>query len=202
VGYLVNRPSGITGERGAAYDYISAGNGIFIEAKSELLAARILVTPAVVRGLPELATEISLPFGKIPGRLFDLMLSVFLAKADVEVYVAIVRENGEYVIKVPEQTATGASIEYATVDNAVLDFHSHGLVPAFFSGQDNRDEQGFRLYGVVGNLDKEKAIVKIRVGVYGYFHPLKWSDVFSGSLYDCEEVETDDLPARETTGTL
>ena len=55
----------------------------------------------------------------------------------------------------------------------VLDIHSHtGGVPAQFSPIDNDDEQGFRLYAVVGDLRNLCPTVEFRLGVYGYFLPL------------------------------
>ena len=44
VGYLVNHPDGLVGERGAYYNYILASNGLFIEAESPLIDARVPVT--------------------------------------------------------------------------------------------------------------------------------------------------------------
>jgi hypothetical protein len=61
----------------------------------------------------------------------------------------------------------------------VLDIHSHtDGVPAQFSPTDNRDEQGFRLYAVVGDLRNLCPTVELRLGVYGYFLPLSRDEVF------------------------
>ena len=62
----------------------------------------------------------------------------------------------------------------------VAEFHSHGSLPAFFSATDDRDEQGFRIYGVTGRLDTVEPELSLRVGVYGHFAPLEWSRVFDG----------------------
>jgi hypothetical protein len=62
---------------------------------------------------------------------------------------------------------------------------------AFFSGQDNNDEQGLKIYGVIGSLGKMPTL-QLRAGVYGYFHPLRWSDVFSGDLRGVYELGGED----------
>jgi hypothetical protein len=49
---------------------------------------------------------------------------------------------------------------------------------AFFSATDNRDEQGLGLYALAGRLDRLIPEVNMRVGLYGYFAPLKFSEVF------------------------
>jgi PRTRC genetic system protein A len=59
-----------------------------------------------------------------------------------------------------------------------MDIHSHGHMKAWFSGTDNTDEQGLRLYMVVGRLDTLLPEVELRLGVYGYFIPLSVEDVF------------------------
>ena len=64
----------------------------------------------------------------------------------------------------------------------VAEFHSHGTSRAFFSKTDDRDEQGFRVYGVVGRLDDPEPELRLRVGVYGHFAPAEWAQVFSGPI--------------------
>ena len=45
---------------------------------------------------------------------------------------------------------------------------------------DDGDEQGFRIYGVVGRLDATEPELSLRVGVYGHFAPADWPQVFDG----------------------
>jgi PRTRC genetic system protein A len=59
-----------------------------------------------------------------------------------------------------------------------MDIHSHGSMKAFFSFTDDRDEQGLRLYMVVGRLDTLLPEVELRLGVYGYFATLNIDEVF------------------------
>ena len=81
---------------------------------------------------------------------------------------------------IPPQAGTGSSLTYQPPPGLVAEFHSHGRHRAFFSATDDRDEQGFRVYGVVGCLDAPEPELALRVGIYGHFSPLSWSQVFDG----------------------
>ncbi len=192
VGYLVNYPDGISGEKGIYYNYILAANGLFIEASNPMLAARVPVSECEVRGLAPMKTKITLTYGSIPQHFFDLALDTFLAAPDRERYVAVTAAAG-YHFYVPVQDEGEASVVYQMGDSVVLDVHSHGHMAAFFSRQtDDKDETGLKLYVVVGRLNATP-VVKLRVGVYGYFHSLTWHDVFDGSLTRAVESEEEEV---------
>lgn len=176
VGYEVRGEWG--GSRGTAYTYELAGNGLFIKAENVYLRARIPVAPGKVRGLTDSTVFVQLRWGRIPRHLFDLALSVMLNRREKEVYVAIIREYDRYRLCIPGQEGSGAKVVYQNPENVVMDLHSHGKMGPRFSGQDDRDEQGFRLYGCVGRLDRWEPLVNFRVGVYGYWMPVKFEDVF------------------------
>jgi len=195
VGYLVNYPEGISGERGLYYDYIFASNGIFIEAESPLIAARIPVAECEIRGLAPIETKISLTYGSIPQRFFDLTLDLFLADSSSEHYVAITGDAG-YHFYIPVQDRSAGSVVYEVGASVVLEIHSHGHMGAWFSGTDNIDETGLKLYGVIGKLNATP-IVKLRIGAYGYFKELSWSEVFDGSLIGALEYEREEVICKD-----
>ena len=188
VGYLVSTKEGMRGERGAFYDYVTAENGVFIEAEGRFLAARVQVAKGVIRGLAPLEPALVLRHGPIPQHLFDLALSAMLIDPEQERYVAVTWADG-YHITVPEQEVSASSVVYEVPDDTVLDLHSHGGMRAFFSTTDNRDESGFRLFGVVGHLSVVPQL-RLRVGVYGYHHAVPWDEVFAGSLEDVDDLLT------------
>lgn len=177
VGYLLNREGGPEGAPGLFYNYILAENGIFIRAQSPLIEATINTAPAHVRGLLPLEEELILPRGKIPWRLYDLALSILFVDRYRERYLAVTWE-GEYRLRIPPQEGESSGVSYEVLPNTVLDIHSHGGMSAFFSGTDDRDEQGLQLYMVVGRLDTLLPEVEMRVGVYGYFAPVQREEVF------------------------
>lgn len=190
VGYLVKHPKdGLYGERGTYYDYVLASNGVFVEAEGNLIAARVPVAEAEVRGLADLEPRVALRHGLIPGHLWELALGVMLADPHHELYVGV-RWNsiGHYQLYVPDdQERSEGGVQYERGDKVVLDLHSHGSMRAFFSLTDNKDENGFQLYGVVGKLS-EKPQVRLRVGVYGYLHEIPWTQVFSGRLMGVDDL--------------
>ncbi len=178
VGYLINTEGGPEGSPGLFYNFILARNGIFIRAESPLIAATISIAGAEVRGLSPLREEVKLKKGRIPKGLYELALSMLSADRYREKYLAITWE-GEYRLRVPMQAGEAGGVQYEVLPNTVLDIHSHGVMPAFFSSTDNLDEQGLRLYMVVGRLDKLIPEVKLRVGVYGYFAPIRLEEILA-----------------------
>ena len=91
---------------------------------------------------------------------------------------------------VPPQLGTATSLTYAPPAGVVAEFHSHGTSRAFFSKTDDRDEQGFRIYGVARRLDATEPELSLRVGVYGHFAPVEWfQSLFSWSEFMAEPVK-------------
>jgi hypothetical protein len=178
VNYLINSLSGVEGEPGVFYDYILAGNGLYVSAKNPQIAATVCIAPQEIRGLALLKEEIQLLHGKIPLYFLNLALSILCIKPDIEQYLAVTW-RGNYSLNVPTQLQTDVSVTYETLSGTVLDIHSHvGGVPAHFSSIDNRDEQGLGLYAVVGDLRSLCPTIELRLGIYGYFMSLGKEDVF------------------------
>ncbi|GAJ18977.1 unnamed protein product, partial [marine sediment metagenome] len=174
VGYLLNRGESFDGEPGLFYDYILAGNGLFIRtsrknlALNTLIEATICISPVAIRGLHPLEEQVELVHGKIPRRIYDLSLSILMASSEREQYLAITWEE-EYRLRMPSQERSETSVKYDKLPSSVMDVHSHGHMKAFFSIADDEDEQGLKFYMVVGKLDTLLPEVELRLGVYGYF---------------------------------
>lgn len=198
-GYQVYQGHRLLGQLGIAYNYIMAGNGLFIESKGRYVSARIPISGNIdIHGLPALNPHITMHHGRIPGRFFDLALSVMLARPEVEVYIGIARDEAGYRLVIPDQETGPASVRYQVPSDVVVDLHSHGAMGPGFSSIDNKDDQGLRIYGVVGDLLDDKPSVNLRIGVYGYFMPVRWEDVFEGTLagvtdiYGLDEIQGKD----------
>jgi len=185
VGYLTAHESGFEGERGTHYSYVLAGNGVYVEAEGPLLGARVLLASAEVRGLAPLESKVVLRHGRIPAPLFDFAVSLAYENSHQEIYVGVRWTGSCYKLVVPKQSRHPGRVDYARAPSGlVLDLHSHHQMPPHFSSIDDEDETGFQLYGVVGNLPN--ACVALRVGVYGHFQQVRWSDVFEGALMMAE----------------
>ena len=197
VGYLVNHPGGLAGVHGIGYDYVLGSGGVYVQSQGAHLTARVPVAPGTVRGLAPVTEKVALTHGLIPASLFELGLRWFLDAPDTERFFAVRWDGDAYRLVVPPQAGTATRLAYQPPAGVVAEFHSHGGSRAFFSGTDDRDEQGFRIYGVVGRLDTPLPELRLRVGVYGNFAPVDWSQVFDGSqpglrLMDEEPESTQD----------
>lgn len=123
---------------------------------------------------------------KIPYELLSDAIAFFKKNPRKEAAVQIFYDviAGKYELYYPEQKVTSASVVFVRnhdMENdkvLVMDIHSHGIMPAFFSAVDDNDEKGTRLFMVLGNLDNEEATHKLRAGIAGYYKMLSMNDVF------------------------
>lgn len=177
-GYAVYRRGTLEGSLGSHYTYVMASNGLLVVARNELLIGSVLVAEAEVRGLLPLRTGVQLCHGKIPRALFDQAVLSMSMDRTKELYLAVVWDGSCYQLTMPPQLSSPSHIAYKTVPGAVLDLHSHPSFPATFSGEDDADEQGFRVYCVVGRLDLPEPECRFRLGVYGHFQDIRWEEIF------------------------
>jgi hypothetical protein len=173
---------------GELYNYYWGENGLFINAEGPLLRACIPIAETVTRGLLPIQRRIALDHGKIPVSYFDDILRDMMLTPEMEKYYGIVWDDG-YKISKPIQLSSESTVTYGTLDNVVVEIHSHGDNLPLFSTQDNKDELGLKIYGVVGLLKDLKEVsgsvmqyraVLLRVGVYGYFDYVDFRDIFEG----------------------
>lgn len=190
-GYLINQPGGVLGDHGVGYDYVLGSNGLYVQSQSNELVARIHIAECRVRGLAPVDTKISLLHGLIPAYLLERGLRWFREAPHTERFFSIAWNGEEYVLRIPDQHGTAASLTYVPPSEAVAEFHSHGSSRAFFSLTDDDDEQGFRIYGVVGRVGDSRSEVNLRLGIYGHFAPLNWSSVFDGGVPGLRAIKED-----------
>ena len=182
MGHLVSNPGGLTGAQGIGYDYVLGSGGVYVQSESAHLTARVLIAPCTVRGLAPVAEKVALPHGRIPSRLLEAGLRWFRDAPDTERFFAVRWDGSGYRPVVPPQAGTATGLAYRPPAGVVAEFHSHGSLPAFFSATDDRDEQGFRIYGVAGRLGAARPELRLRIGVYGHFAPVEWPHVFDGPV--------------------
>lgn len=199
IGYLRKEPDRLVGTRGTHYDYVTAANGLFLEAQNDHIAARIQVGVGTVRGLAPLEPFFVMKHGLIPSVSFTLAFNEMGKDISKELFVAVVWEDnphptpgrpGWYKSVIPNQDAsTGALRNIEKVPNTVLDMHSHGRIGAYFSGTDDGDEVGFQAYGVVGHFgDDDVPHLRFRVGIYGVWMMVPFNQVFDGSPSPCVDL--------------
>ena len=197
MGYLINHPAGLAGVQGIGYDYVLGSGGVYVQAEGAHLTARVPVAPGEVRGLAPVAEKVELAHGPIPAPLFEKGLRWFQAAQNTERLFAVRWDGRAYRLMAPLQTGTATSLAYRPTAGVVAEFHSHGISSAFFSPTDDRDEQGLRIYGVVGRLNDHLPELRLRVGVYGHFAPVEWPQVFDGPDPGIRLVGQEPEPARD-----
>ena len=178
------------------YAYILAGNGVFVSARRPGLEALIPVGSFRIAGLPDLAPRVDL-LQRLPAPLLAHALrfsqQVFPSEA-----LFWFNWIGAWVLHIPDQRATNTSaVPSDRYDRAgtraLIDLHSHARFAPFFSPADDRDETGFRVFAVIGDLDRTPTI-SVRVGVYSHYFTIPASTVFElpdgiKDIYEQEEVE-------------
>ena len=119
----------------------------------------------------------------VPRELMGQIISFFrclmnkTAEYEALVYIYWDRQEEEFVIFVPRQAATKASVHTAMTDNTLpedryllyADVHSHNSMPAKFSPVDDKDEKATRLYIVMGSLDRFFPSITARVSCGGTY---------------------------------
>lgn len=185
-GYLVYRNGGLQGELGMFYNYILAGNGVFLDCGNAHLNVTMCIAPVEIRGLEPMNEIVVTRHGLIPRSFYELALSTFLIKPIKERFIAVTWDGEKYSLAYPDQDGNLGNVNYSVPNEIILDMHSHCNMPAFFSGNDNRDDQGFKLSMVLGKVEREPPEYRLRVSAYGYFKELDFQEVF-----DCTNSTTD-----------
>jgi PRTRC genetic system protein A len=169
----------------AAYQYLLAGNGIFVRTETRFWSACIPVSRCPVRGLPELNPRFALKVPRLPDSLLTAVIGDARQRrgADGRLHEALYRfrYDGQRVQAIrPVQHATHSSVSTQQVggSDTLLELHTHGSTPAYWSASDDKDEQGACLYAVLGKLDGRPEM-KLRVGIYGYWYRLPVTAVFA-----------------------
>jgi PRTRC genetic system protein A len=160
-------------------EYVTAANGVFVRARRPGLEALLPVCwnrGAEIRGLAKVEPYVRLDGGRISVSAMAQALDWMRLIAPLELLTWIKWEAAGYYAFLPEQTTTASRCKPADPfdaqgQNALMDFHSHGGFPPFFSTTDDQDEKnGFRLFAVAGNFQEcAQPAILVRVGIYGHF---------------------------------
>jgi PRTRC genetic system protein A len=154
-----------------------------------------------------------LPDGKIPIQLFDQVVAFFkqvmeVKKSELEamIWVCWDQESGYHLI-VPEQRVSKASASYDWASlpagkTIVCDIHSHNTMGAFFSGTDNRDDQGnIGFSGVVGRLKDETPQTVWRFNYKDKKIECEFDDIFVLPVREEQAIPEDWISKIVTTST-
>jgi len=162
------------------YQYVVAANGIFLRAERPDLHVLIWLdsTHQPIRGLAPLSPYVRLGCSKVPARMTARMVELAYRARGSEILFYL--DAAPWRLVVPEQEATSVTVRPSNPydgDGVLIEVHSHHVMAPFFSSMDDRDELGFRIYAVLGNL-LSAPMIHVRVGVYGHFYDLPAGLVF------------------------
>jgi PRTRC genetic system protein A len=164
------------------YEFVIAGNGLFVRARRNGLEAMIPISTCEIRGLKAVKPYMRLESGKIPLICTQTILAEFQSDLPNESLFWVRLEEKKWKVIKPRQIADENSVHPVDPFDpagaaALMDVHSHNTMEPFFSIDDDKDETGFRIFAVFGMLDTQPCVMA-RVGIYGYCWRLDAGDVF------------------------
>lgn len=180
-----------------------ANCGVFVEIRRDWLYAVQacgVIVPQVRIPYGAATPTVELAFGSAPEPLVEDFIELAREVAPVETAGAITfdAESRRLFLRACDiQSATPASVEYrlpalAGSESLAIDIHSHGRLPAFFSGQDDHDDRSAtKIAIVVGKVDTPSPEICARLCLNGIFVPLS---------YPALSPVTDEWSNLETTG--
>lgn len=169
---------------------VVAANGLFLQVRLpwiECIEPCGAIDPRLPLPYGELAPRLSLAFGVIPSELLRKFVALSRRALPAETAAAIIycARTGELRLEQCETiTADSMHIVYrpptlATTEQTVIDLHSHGDAPAFFSPQDDADDRSIKICGVFGRVRSRHPEARFRLSINGMFVDLcdRWDEV-------------------------
>jgi len=173
--------------RGDGHRYLVAGNGVYVEVMRAWVHAIVCIG----------ATEVTLPFGNVwqvidlrcgplPRKLLEAFRQLAIAALPNETAALILwsKTTGEFRLLPTAVNATPGRVDYfipALGDDEfrVVDIHSHGKLPAYFSKTDNADDRhDVKIAVCMGNVDTEAPSIAARACILGKY--LDLSEMIAG----------------------
>lgn len=157
-----------------------ARNGVFLEVtrswlRCVLRLGDLPVKPPLPYGVAH--EHVSFSFGVIPLRLLDEFIAHGRRSLPNETAGALVfsKTRGDLRLVLHEALESGpAAIRYRidpmdADEELAIDLHTHGVLGAFWSMTDDADDQGVKVCGVFGNMDRARPSAAFRLAVNGHF---------------------------------
>jgi PRTRC genetic system protein A len=186
INYHVTRTIPLPLHTADSIEYCIARNGIFARASRPGLDVLIPVSSydQPLKELVDLYPEVQLT-PLVPIALFERIHAIAWHNLPNEVLFHLVLADSQWELIVPDQKQsqtqcqpheTGAE---SSTHQALIEIHSHGTLPAYFSSTDDADEcSGFRIYGVIGAVHQGTPELILRVGLFGHAYLVSDSLVF------------------------
>ena len=203
VRHLITQDGGLPPFAGL-YDYVLAGNGVFIRARRKGVQACVPIALCEVRGLLGLEPNVELTLPRVPADLTQKLLDIALAERTAggkwleAMYHLSWSETGWELVK-PAQRQHPDAVEpvgpYAGTSYAtyLIEVHSHHTLDChWFSATDDASEgTKFRFFGLLFDLTGRPRL-SLRLNVYGY----PW-EVPAAKVFELPEGLEDGYEAQE-----
>ncbi len=159
--------------------FVIANDGLYVEAINPVLEVRLPVAKSSIK-LPYGiigSVGVRLVNGQIPKRILQDVCEKTLLCGECEWAGLVVWDKirCEYALYEPDTISFSTRHisyrnELSDEYELVMDLHSHGSMPAFFSKTDDKSDMGgFYIAGVVGNCDSDEPTFATRIVVNGHF---------------------------------
>lgn len=185
----------------ALFEYLLAGNGLFVRAKRREFSVSLPLTIQRISGLPSAAVGIEWRKPPIPESLWQEILSHAQQRHTSsnfkeEIYLIY----WDKVLGSWQWRASGREHSWASTvaDDSLpeyadccIELHTHPPGALHFSRADDRDELGkFRIFAILIDIhDKPK--IRFRCGVYDHLVPIPaaWVGSMLGEVIDLNEID-------------
>lgn len=184
------------------YEYLLAGNGLFLRAKRSEFAACLPVCERAIRDLPNAKAGIFWRKPEINSLLWQQILSDARFKSDFEefkedVYVVFWYEKAakwrwSAISRERQWASTIADDTREEYGKACLELHTHPPEAIYFSRADDQDEQGkFRIFGILIDVHSATPKIRFRCGIYDFFSqiPADWVGEMPDGIIDLNRVD-------------
>lgn len=185
------------------FEYLMAGNGLFIRAKRREFSVCLPICREPIKGLPAVNSGIVWHKPKIPEYIWRGILENARMGSDSiqfreDVYVVFWHEAGcqwhwKNIAKERNYARTIADNRFAEYGEACLEIHTHPAGAIHFSSDDDRDESGkFRLFGILIDIHSPNPKIRFRCGVYDYFAqiPADYVSEMPEGFLDLNKIES------------
>ncbi|QBE66363.1 PRTRC system protein A [Pseudoduganella lutea] len=178
---------------------VVAANGVFVQVRLPWLDC-LQRFGGIDSGLPvpygALSPWLRLSFGVIPADLLRRFIASARYAAPDETAAAIIHDGRSGMLRVATCETVEADRDHvvyrlpllAATEQVVLDLHSHGDAPAFFSALGDADDRAIKLCGVFGRVRSRHPEARVRLAINGLFIDLcdQWDSVVGLTRLGCE----------------
>jgi hypothetical protein len=183
---------------GALFEYVVGSSFVYLRAERDVMLVLFPISECEIRGLKDPEPQFKFLLPPVPLRHLIAILnqSREAARRKLEKLFYLCWDGSAWALEIPDQTQTEFSCEPldssedSPHDRAIIEIHSHHEMEmeTFFSDEDDSDEQGFRLYAVLGHVLSNPEI-RLRLGCHGYYWyiPAGWVFDMPADLKDLHD---------------